>query len=158
MARAPILSEQHIRGLDRFIGHVMDAYKAGNIGRNDAVWAIGHVTVAIDKGNENEFASWPANWTAPATTEARDAFLLAIADIGVSIADPGALRAALEEAEDWRGAVVEQVQAGREFFIHRPDTLKNELMLDFSEVMESYGFTMEQRRAVLERARTTRST
>lgn len=62
MSRTPILSDAHIDGIDAFVARVLDAYKEGKIERSDAVSVIGHVTSAVDKGNETEFTTFPAIW------------------------------------------------------------------------------------------------
>ena len=62
MMRTQIVTKSQIKTLDTFVGNVLDAYKNGAISRQDAVLDIGHVLVAVDKGNETEFVQFPANW------------------------------------------------------------------------------------------------
>ncbi|WP_162878017.1 hypothetical protein [Trinickia diaoshuihuensis] len=65
MSRPQILSNAEIHGIDSFVAKVLDAYKDGRVSRQDAVLAIGHVTVAVDQGNATEYVNFPANWSAP---------------------------------------------------------------------------------------------
>lgn len=41
----------------RFLS-VLDAYKVGEISRDDAVGGLAHVMAALDKGNAGEAVSW----------------------------------------------------------------------------------------------------
>ncbi|WP_155633888.1 hypothetical protein [Burkholderia cepacia] len=156
MSQETILTEDRITGIDRFVGRVLDAFRAGNVSRRDAIGAIGHVTSAIDKRNETEITNFPDLWQPDTSSERRNAFLSAMEGIALRVSQPESFKAALEAADDWRAAATEQAKAGdREFFIYQgPGKLTNEQMLDLSEMLEAHGFTMTQRRSIIERART----
>lgn len=44
--------------MDAFLERVLDAYKAGEITRDDAVGGLAHVMAALDNGNTGEAVSW----------------------------------------------------------------------------------------------------
>lgn len=52
------LSEKEHESMDDFLARVLDAYKDGNISRNEAVAGLAHVMAALDIGNPIEAISW----------------------------------------------------------------------------------------------------
>lgn len=56
--REKTLSERDHMNMDRFLEHVFDDYKAGEITRAEAVGAVAHVIAAIDIGNYGEARNW----------------------------------------------------------------------------------------------------
>ncbi|KAB0471089.1 hypothetical protein K6V72_10425 [Ralstonia insidiosa] len=52
------LTNQDHKRMDAFLERVLDAYKAGEITRDDAVGGLAHVMAALDNGNTGEAVSW----------------------------------------------------------------------------------------------------
>ena len=63
MSRSQILTNKQTFVIEKFVGNVLDAYKAGKISRQDAAQDIGHVIMAVDMRNETEIVQYPANWS-----------------------------------------------------------------------------------------------
>ncbi|WP_175727374.1 hypothetical protein [Burkholderia ambifaria] len=62
MSRPQVVTEAQINTIDKFVVAVLKQYKEGKIELQDAKLDIGHVIVAIDKGNEAEYTSWIDQW------------------------------------------------------------------------------------------------
>jgi hypothetical protein len=157
MSRTQILSDKHIGGIDAFVARVLDAYKAGQTSRLDAVLAIGHVTSAVDKGNEAEYTNFVANWSPTDRdphAEVTD-FVDAITEAGLRVSNVDAYRDALVGASnDWRAKTAELARTGRKngitFFFSTPDTPTVAVLLQLVELLEHHGLNVTQRRAFLE--------
>ena len=52
------LSNRDHENKDAFLGHVLEAYKAGDITKERAVGSLAHVMTALEKGNYDEARSW----------------------------------------------------------------------------------------------------
>jgi hypothetical protein len=52
------LSNGDHENMDAFLGHVLEAYKAGEITKERAVGSLAHVMSALEKGNYDEARSW----------------------------------------------------------------------------------------------------
>jgi hypothetical protein len=52
------LTERDHVNMDAFLGHVFDAYKAGEITKEKAIASVAHVITAVDKGNHAEATLW----------------------------------------------------------------------------------------------------
>lgn len=52
------LTDRDHVNMDAFLGHVLDAYKSGEITKEKAVGSVAHVIAAVDKGNHAEARSW----------------------------------------------------------------------------------------------------
>lgn len=58
MASKTELTSSDHENMDAFLGHVLDAYKAGQVTKERAVGSLAHVMAALDKGNYDEARSW----------------------------------------------------------------------------------------------------
>lgn len=52
------LSNRDHDNMDAFLGHVLEAFKAGEITKERAVGSLAHVMTALEKGNHDEARSW----------------------------------------------------------------------------------------------------
>ncbi|TPG88266.1 hypothetical protein EAH72_33460 [Pseudomonas caspiana] len=52
------LNDRDHENMDAFLGHVLDAYKAGDITKERAIGSLAHVMTALEKGNYDEARSW----------------------------------------------------------------------------------------------------
>ena len=52
------LTDKDHENMDAFLGHVLDAYKSGEITKEKAVGGVAHVIAAVDKGNYDEARQW----------------------------------------------------------------------------------------------------
>lgn len=52
------LTDQDHLNMDLFIGHVLDAFKTGELAKADAVGHLAHVMVALADGNHHEASRW----------------------------------------------------------------------------------------------------
>jgi len=58
VSRQQIVTESQLNTIDKFVVEVLKAHQKGTLALQDAMLDIGHVLVAIDKGNEAEYTSW----------------------------------------------------------------------------------------------------
>ena len=112
--------------------------------------------MAVDKGNENEYINWPAQWIVKENASAQVAsFLKQIDASNLHVSGIDTFRDALLAAGDnWRNQAVELSQRGRkdgvELFFARADLANVDVMLYLVEFLERHGFDAAQRRAIVQ--------
>ncbi|MBC2692595.1 MULTISPECIES: hypothetical protein [Pseudomonas] len=58
MASKPELTDRDHDNMDAFLGYVLDAHKAGDITKQEAVADLAHVMTALDQRSYDEVRSW----------------------------------------------------------------------------------------------------
>ena len=58
MKDKPTLTDQDHENLDAFLGHVLDAYKAGDLDKTKAIAGLTQMIAALDLGDYDEVRSW----------------------------------------------------------------------------------------------------